>query len=142
MKNSIFISLLILFSLTSYAQMGEITVTVTEIENKNGNIVIGLYNNDSDFPTVGKEYKGAHVKPSESEKLTYTFNNIPAGKYAVAVWHDENKNKKTDKNFLGLPKEKYGFSKNVYGTFGPPDFDEVSFKVDNGENVKLTINLK
>jgi len=47
-----------------------------------------------------------------------------------------------DKNLFGVPKENYGFSKNVFGTFGPPDFEEVSFKVVSGKIVKLTINLE
>ena len=47
-----------------------------------------------------------------------------------------------DTNLFGAPKENYGFSKNVFGTFGPPDFEDVSFTVKNGKVANLTINLE
>ena len=32
-------------------------------------------------------------------------------------------------------------NENIYGTFGPPKFDEVSFKVNSGKKVTLKINI-
>ena len=40
------------------------------------------------------------------------FTDLPAGVYAVSVFHDENMNQKLDKNFVGVPKEEYGASNN------------------------------
>ena len=51
------------------------------------------------------------------------------GTYAVAIYHDENGNKKFDKNFFGLPTEGFGFSNNPGILFGPPDHDEAAFEV-------------
>ena len=62
--------------------------------------------------------------------------------FAVAVWHDVNANRKIDKNIFGVPKEPYGFSKNVFGPFGPPDFENVSFQIVNRKDMKFTINLE
>ena len=73
--------------------------------------------------------------------MSYTFTDIPTGTYAVAVWHDEDEDKTMNKNLFGAPKENYGFSKNIYGTFGPPNFDEVSFKVNSGKKITLKINI-
>ena len=36
------------------------------------------------------------------------FEDIPAGTYAIAAIHDENRNGKLDMNWLGVPKEGYG----------------------------------
>ncbi|MBK7290922.1 MAG: DUF2141 domain-containing protein [Chitinophagaceae bacterium] len=41
---------------------------------------------------------------------------------SIAILHDENDDGKMNSNFLGLPKEGYGFSNNVMGNFGPPLF--------------------
>jgi uncharacterized protein (DUF2141 family) len=38
------------------------------------------------------------------------FEGIPSGTYALVVLHDENMNGKLDTNWLGVPKEGYGFS--------------------------------
>jgi uncharacterized protein (DUF2141 family) len=51
-------------------------------------------------------------------------------------------NKLTMPNFLGIPKEPYGFSKNKFGKFGPPDFEDASFEVKENNPISLTINLE
>ena len=132
----------LVFATPIFAQSGIVKVEVTGIENTDGTVRIGIYNSKSTFPIYGNEVQGAEIKPSQKGSLSYTFDKLADGDYAIAVWHDENDNQIMDKNLFGAPKEKYGFSKNIYGTFGPPDFEEVSFKVVNGNIVKLTINLE
>jgi uncharacterized protein (DUF2141 family) len=132
----------ILFGYSSHFALAQtITVTIEGIKNTNGKIQIGLYSKKSDFGNYDKVFSGVAITPSKNN-CTYTFKDIPAGTYAIATWHDANENKKIDKNFFGIPSEKYGFSLNKYGKFGPPDFDDVSFKVGKVENVKLLIHLK
>ena len=54
----------------------------------------------------------------------------PAGRtYAVGLYLDVNGNNRMDKNFLGMPKEQYGFSNNAKGRFGPPSFEDASFNL-------------
>ena len=130
------------FATPIFAQSGIVKVTITGIENTNGNVEIGLYNSKENFPIFGKEIQGAIVKPTKKGSLNYTFDNLPDGTYAIAVWHDEDGNQEMDTNLFGAPKENYGFSKNVFGTFGPPDFEDVSFRIENNKVVKLTINLE
>ena len=142
MKNLLLAVVVLVFATPIFAQTGIIKVEVTGIENTNGTVRIGLYNSKSSFPIYGNEVQGAKVKPTKKGSLSYNFKNLPDGTYAIAVWHDENDNQIMDKNLFGAPKEKYGFSKNIFGTFGAPDFEEVSFKVVNGNIVKLTINLE
>ena len=53
--------------------------------------------------------------------------------------HDENDNKKLDKNFVGVPLEGYGVSNNIRHMMSAPEFKESSFQV-NGEvdkNIKI-----
>ncbi len=45
-----------------------------------------------------------------------------------------------DRNFLGIPKEGYAFSNNVFGTFGPPKFEKAKFEVK--EDIQLEIKMK
>ena len=142
MKNLFLPIIVLVFVSPIFSQTGIVKVTITGIENTDGNVEIGIYNNKESFPVYGKEMQGAKVKPIKIGELNYSFENLPDGTYAIAVWHDENDNQKMDKNLFGAPKENYGFSKNIFGTFGPPDFEEVSFKVVNGKIVKLTINLE
>jgi uncharacterized protein (DUF2141 family) len=52
------------------------------------------------------------------------FEDIPPGTYALAVIHDENMNGKLDTNWLGIPKEGYGFSNAVKAMRGAPTRSE------------------
>ncbi|MFC2098481.1 DUF2141 domain-containing protein [Bacteroidota bacterium] len=141
MKTLVISILFMLFTLLSFGQSGSIVVEINGCENSNGGILLGLYNSESGFLEFDKSYKGAFVKANKGTVL-HTFTAIPAGKYALAVWHDEDENKKLDKNIIGVPKEKYGFSNNRFGKFGPPDFNEASFKVEDNKKTTLIINLK
>jgi uncharacterized protein (DUF2141 family) len=57
------------------------------------------------------------------------LENVVPGRYAVSFIHDENENKKLDTNFLGIPTEGFGFSRDAMGTFGPPGFDATAVNV-------------
>ena len=133
--------LLILLTSTAYAQTGTVVVKVTQIDvNEGGKIKIGIYDS-KEFPFFGKEIAGIDIEVKETS-ATYSFKNIPAGKYAIAVFQDSNVDGKLTKNMFGVPKEPYGFSNNKYGKFGPPDFEDVSFDVKEETSISLTINLK
>jgi uncharacterized protein (DUF2141 family) len=69
------------------------------------------------------------------------FADIPPGRYALAVVHDENMNGKLDTNGLVIPTEGYGFSNDVKGVFGAPAFSAASFAHD-GRTLTLTIDLQ
>lgn len=132
---------LIVISLTffvsiAYAQTGTITVEISEIKGTEGQISIGLYTSEEGFPETEKSYNGMNVRVT-GEKAVASFQDVPAGTYAIAVFHDTNSNNKLDKNFLGLSKEGYAFSNNVFGTFGPPDFEDASFELDGNKTIKI-----
>jgi uncharacterized protein (DUF2141 family) len=141
MKPFFFVILLFASAHLVLAQTNTIIVIIEGISHTNGKLQIGLYSKKSDFGSYDKVFRGVAITPSKNNS-TYTFTDIPAGNYAIATWHDANENKKIDKNIFGIPSEKYGFSLNKYGNFGPPNFDDVSFNIGKGENLKLTIQLK
>ncbi len=139
-KIGIFIVVFI-FGTSVFAQSSQIDVTVLGLSvEKGGQVKIGVYQEDG-FPTVGKEIIGKDVKVDESS-ITVSFDNISDGVYAIAVFQDKDSNGKLNSNLFGAPTELYGFSNNKYGKFGPPDFETVSFKVESGKAVSLTINLE
>ena len=138
---STIMTLLIFLTSTVYAQTGTVDVKVTQIDVKEGGkIKIGIYDSKG-FPFLGKEVAGIDIEV-KGTSATYVFKNIPADKYAIAVFQDSNVDGKLNKNMFGVPKELYGFSNNKYGKFGPPDFEDVSFDVKEDASISLTINLK
>jgi uncharacterized protein (DUF2141 family) len=75
-----------------------------------------------------------------SSKARCDFEGIPPGTYALVVLHDENMNGKVDTNWIGIPKEGYGFSNDAKASFSAPSFQDASFLYD-GQMLEMTINL-
>ncbi|MGB0176129.1 MAG: DUF2141 domain-containing protein [Owenweeksia sp.] len=64
---------------------------------------------------------------------------LPNGRYAVSAFHDANNNKKLDTNWVGIPTEKYGFSNNARGTFGPPSLKDQLVEVSSDKSISITL---
>ncbi|HRG45776.1 MAG TPA: DUF2141 domain-containing protein [Leptospiraceae bacterium] len=126
---------------TIYSQAAnntKLTIRVQGIKNKKGTINIALFKSDTDF----NQEKFTYVSrtPADSNGIII-FDKIDYGNYSVAVYHDENENQKLDRNFIGMPKEGYGFSNNVKGKFGPPAFKDTSVIMNQTEtNLSIQLN--
>ena len=117
----------------------ELTVTIIGIEQVDGRIMIGIVDNEEKWP-VGEELDFSADPIVKGNIVSYAFTNIPAGTYAIAVYHDVNENRTLDKGLFGIPKEGYAFSNNKFGLFGPPKFKDVSFVLD--KKLEIEIELK
>ncbi len=109
------------------AQLYRVEVCFTNIKKVGGKLEVGLYNNPRTFPVDDQEYKDVQV-PVNSDSICYTFS-LPAGQYAIAVYHDVNNNDKIDRNLIGRPTEQYGFSNNARPFLSAPKFKEAAFWV-------------
>lgn len=70
-----------------------------------------------------------------------TVGNLPAGRYAVQAFLDENSNGKVDRGLFGIPKEGIGFSNDAKIRLGPPKFTEAVFAFD-GNARTIRFNLR
>ncbi len=132
-------ALIITFTSISFAQDGKVYVEISGIDEIEGDLSIGLFNDAELFPQNGKAFQGSRVKV-ETSKISYTFENIPAGDYALAIYHDENSDGELGKNFLGMPSEDYVFSNYATGTMGPPSFEDAMFTHKDSTTIKLNLN--
>ncbi len=72
--------------------------------------------------------------PAQAGDTVLTLKDIPPGTWAVLAYQDENENKELDRNFIGIPKENYGFSRNPVSRFGPPSFEDAAIDLREGAN--------
>ncbi|MGZ9003540.1 MAG: DUF2141 domain-containing protein [Burkholderiales bacterium] len=118
-----------------------IHVKILNIRNSTGTVACALFESPEGFPTEFLRFAtNIMVIKIRAAQARCDFEDIPAGKYALAVVHDENMNGKLDTNAFGIPREGYAFSNNAKGLLGPPSFSAASFAYD-GQNVDLTIGL-
>ena len=119
-----------------------IHVKVLNIRNSTGTVDCALFDSPVGFP-IEALFSATNVMVIKVRKThaRCDFEDIPAGTYALAVIHDENMNGKLDTNFLGVPKEGYGFSNDAKGLLGAPSFSAASFEYHGG-TLDLTISLQ
>ena len=139
MKNLIIIAFLFIGVLAK-GQTGNIKVTIPSLKESKGDIILNLYNSANTFLEDDKHFRKVSI-PARSSGSTFTFTDIPKGNYAILAHWDINSNGKLESNLLGIPKEEVGFSNNVFGSFGPPEFDDASFTISD-KTTELTIIIK
>jgi uncharacterized protein (DUF2141 family) len=118
------------------ASAATVTVSVKNIANAKGMVRGALCDRQNFMKECS--VKG-EVQPKDST-AELTFTNVLPGQYAVTIYHDENNNKVLDRNFIGIPLEGYGFSRDAKGKRGPPSFDDAVFEAKEGSTT-IVINL-
>ena len=127
--------------LFAYPQSSTATITVNNLQKKNGTLYIAWYNTAATYDSGNNHKYGKMVQVNGKSTAAVTFSGVRYGKYAIAVFLDENKNGKLDRSFLGIPKEKYGSSNNVFPAMRRSTFQEASISISSPA-ASLTINLK
>ncbi|MDT8385841.1 MAG: DUF2141 domain-containing protein [Gammaproteobacteria bacterium] len=118
-----------------------IHVKILDIRNSTGAVACALFESPAGFPAEFLQFATniMMIKVRYTQASCY-FLDIPPGSYALAVIHDENMDGKLDTNWLGVPREGYGFSNDAKASFSAPSFDAASFPYD-GQNLDMTIRL-
>lgn len=126
--------------LPGLAQAATLTVHVRDIDKKGGTLRVSLYDaagwvKDEDTPIAS-----ANV-PAVMPETTVVLKDIAPGTYGIKLFQDFNNNGKFDQNFIGLPLERYGFSRDAKPVLSTPGFDRTKFVVpDSG--TEITIRLQ
>jgi uncharacterized protein (DUF2141 family) len=140
-KNQYLFVIIILLGLSTSlinAQSSFIKVKVLGIEEIEGEISIGLFNDPDGFPKKRDNNLGVSVNV-DSSSVEYTFIDLKNGEYAIAIYHDENSNGELDRSFFGMPTEDYVFSNYATGSFGPPSFEDSKFNLIDSLTIELDL---
>lgn len=141
-KNTILVFLCSFFASFVWSQQNTITVSISNLRSNNGHVLISLFKEGVGYPDKPeKAFKKERLSIS-GNKAEVIFNNLQSGNYAIAILHDENDDMKMNKNGLGIPKEGYGFSNNVMGTFGPPSYNKAKFTYRTGQTTNQEIKAR
>lgn len=126
-----------MISATLFAQH-QFSVEITGLVKGRGYVYLGLYNKKNGFLNENASIANGKVKVA-GNTATYIFKDLPAGEYAVALYQDENNNRKCDRNMIGYPTEGFGFSKNYRPKLSAPKFDEVKIAVDRSTKTSIAL---
>ncbi len=110
---------------------------IVRIENvaPRGIVRLGLFT-QAEYPKDNGTWVASADVPAIGGETVITLQDVPVGTYAIEAYQDLNSNGKMDSNFLGLPKEPYGFSRDARPWLSRPAFSRVKFDVAPGQNTQ------
>ena len=111
--------------------LGRLIVFIENFESDEGNVRVHLYDYDTRqyFPAISDKAYRLVISPIKDNKAIVVFEGLPYGSYALTVHHDKNSNVKMDKNFLGMPAEGWGLSRNIIPILSLPTFEDCQFEL-------------
>jgi uncharacterized protein (DUF2141 family) len=119
-----------------------VTVRVTDLSNTRGMLRFGVFDQPKGFP---RERAAALLwlsLPADAAHPTFHVD-LPPGRYAGVVLHDENANEKLDTNFFGVPTEGHGVTNNPKPRRRPPRYDEAEFELKlDGATLSISVQYK
>ncbi|MCB9707636.1 MAG: DUF2141 domain-containing protein [Myxococcales bacterium] len=120
------------------ADRPRIEAHIEDLPNSRGVVRCALFLGREGFPHKQKmAIAGASVRVVRNQ-ATCVFTDMKPGSYALSFFHDENNNRRLDTNWLGMPDEPYGASRNPEPRLGPPLFAPSRF-VYRGGHAKLRL---
>lgn len=112
-------------------------VLTFETGARTGAVMIALFDSEAAYAAGAPV---AQVAIPASGPVVATFENLPAGDYAVRAFHDVNGDGQMNTNPFGMPTEPFAFSNNAVGNMGPARWDRARFAV-SGETTQ-TISIR
>jgi len=120
------------------AQAADLNISIRNLRSDTGTVYVALYDNAESFKNRNKGLAGQYI-PVHGSSVTATFRGLQPGRYALSVFHDESGSGKLDTNLLGLPTERYGFSRDAVGNLGAPSFDAAAIDLKEDSSIVITL---
>lgn len=105
-----------------------IVLEINGLRSQKGRIEACMTANPKAFPDCQKDPKARRLTAPAINGETMQFTNVAPGRYAIALFHDENGNGRMD-TLMFVPREGFGFSRDAPLKLGPPRFAAAAFDV-------------
>lgn len=132
---------------TAPSQAATLTVTVLGLRSNAGELLIGVYDSADGFRSaladsatksalLPEKWRvvGASLRAKVGSQ-SIAFKELPPGRYAIIVFHDENDNGLLDENAMGVPVEGYGFSNDAQGFLSAPSFNAAAITLQPSDEI-------
>jgi uncharacterized protein (DUF2141 family) len=122
------------------ADAAAITLVIEGVRNDRGEIRAALFTSGDGFPDRPEKAFRIIRVDAVAGKVEVRFEDVPYGKYAACVLHDENRNGLFDMR-LFIPLEGWAASRDPRAFFGPPRFEDAAFTTDGAEAI-ITVRMR
>ncbi|MEZ5749079.1 MAG: DUF2141 domain-containing protein [Caenibius sp.] len=118
--------------------VASLLVTITGLKSTKGVVKLAICPAGSDFPDCKERAVRTASLKIAGGAAHGRFSDLPAGIYAISVFHDANANGRLD-TFLGIPREGYGFSRNPPFHARAPRFSETEMTVNGATETTIAM---
>jgi len=109
-------------------------VNITGVQNANGQLGVYLYGDvPENFMKKGKWLVREWV-PAQEGDMRVCLPAPGPGLYAISLYHDEDSNRRLGQNWIGIPTEGFGFSRDAPAPLRLPHFSEAAVEAHVGVN--------
>lgn len=112
-----------------------IQLRIEGVNSANGQIEIDVY-------APPRKHVTEQIVPARRGTVEVPIE-VPAGAYAIMLYHDANANGTLDRGgLLRMPTEGYAFSNDAPVRFGPPSFEAMRIDVGRAARVVTTVQMR
>ncbi len=119
------------------ASAATLQITVRGVRSDRGSLRIGVCR-EREFLSQACAYHA--VIPARRGEVDTQVAGIPPGQYGVAVYQDRDGSGRLKRNFIGMPQEDLGFSRDPALSFGPPSFSASAITVGS-DDLRIAVTL-
>ena len=140
-NNKYFLSAL--FIITGiYLQAQTLTIQFDNIRNDNGEVSVTIYSHEKHWLDEDVERYYFPKDSLKDGKMTASIELEKPGTYAIAVLDDEDADGEMRYNFIGYPREGFGFSNNIHVWLSRPKFDECLLDIKSDTTIRISMQYK
>lgn len=121
---------------------GQLLLEIVGLHSGKGRVAVAVYCSEAGFPGEVAKACARKVVAAKAGTMRLLFDAVPAGEFAVSMFHDENANATLDRNFLGIPKEGWGTSRDAKAHFGPPSYEDAQLSLAPGERKQIVVHVQ
>lgn len=118
---------------------GTILLEMSGFESDAGQCLVSLFVAPEGFPDEHERaYRTAELAIHDGRAST-RFDAVPAGPFAISVLDDEDRDYEIDKNFFGIPTERWGVTRGARATLSPPSFEAARLELAPNEVQRVEV---
>ena len=117
-----------------------LTIEFDNIRNDEGQLIVTVYPSEDIWLDEIDELE--HYFPKENivdGKMSVSINEMQTGIFGVAMMDDEDEDGEMKYNFLGMPREGYGFSRNFKVKLSKPKFEDCFLEFKNDTTIQIHV---
>ena len=135
LTHRIIVALLLSLLIAQLASAETIQLRIEDVRSADGRVKINVY-------APPRKPVAERIIPAARGTMDVELE-VPAGAYAIMIYHDENANGRLDRGgLLRMPAEGYAFSNDARVRLGPPSFEAMRVDVGRAARVLTRVHMR